>query len=128
MAAGPWLTGVATITGLAAVLYAFTNNASPYGNFSDARKAGGDRFYVKGVVDKATIFTDLSKGGLTTFQLTDMAGEKQKVFFHGTKPENLGEAKEIVVIGGFKENQFESKEMRIKCPSKYEGDSKAEQK
>ena len=114
------ISGLVAFSGIGAVLYAFSTNASSYGTFADARQAGGDRFYVKGYLDKPSVHTDMAKGGLITFNLTDIKGETQHIQYRGSKPDNLTEANEIVVIGGFHDSQFVANDMRVKCPSRYE--------
>lgn len=113
------------VCGISAVLYAFTTNASPYGSFTEAKARGGDRFYVKGFLEKDSVHTDLAKGGLLTFRLKDTEGKIERVEFRGTRPDNLTEAPEIVVVGGFVGEQFVAKDIRVKCPSRYDGKTEA---
>lgn len=101
-------------------MYAFTSNASPYGSFAEAKQTGSDRIYVKGALDKESIHTDVKAGGKTTFFLTDLKGEKEQVQLNVPRPENLGDASDVVVIGGFQGSTFVAKDIRVKCPSRYE--------
>ena len=51
-----------------------------------------------------------------------------KVILYGSKPNNFEIATSIVAKGRFRDNIFYANDILTKCPSKYEGDSKAVQR
>ena len=56
------------------------------------------------------------------FKMIDDKGEEFEVVYHGVKPANLEQAKEIVVIGRFNQGHFEAEQLLVKCPSKYQAE------
>lgn len=60
-----------------------------------------------------------------TFDLKDAKGETCNVIHQGEWPSNLEETKKVVVIGRMQGDHFQSQQMLVKCPSKYEQKDKA---
>lgn len=56
-----------------------------------------------------------------TFHMVDEQGNKSKVIFAGTKPNNFDIAPMLVVKGKYDNNVFHAEQVLTKCPSKYEG-------
>lgn len=99
----------------------FVGNASPYVTI---READGQRQQVH-VVGKIVPDT-LSQNTLArevSFQLKDDTGTMQ-VRYVGPTQSNLDHATQVVVVGNKKGNLFEASQMLVKCPSKYESDTK----
>lgn len=118
---GALITAIVSLVGIALVLYAFVNTASPYGTFSDARKSKSDSIHVAGDLVKETVHMDMNKGSIN-FDLKDSAGEKVSVVYNGPPPANMADATKVVAIGGMQaDGRFHSSKLLIKCPSKYEG-------
>ena len=50
-----------------------------------------------------------------------VAGHTMRVLYHGTKPGNFEEAKQIVAVGTYDGDAFQAEQLLVKCPSKYQG-------
>ncbi|RMF58341.1 MAG: cytochrome c maturation protein CcmE [Calditrichaeota bacterium] len=62
------------------------------------------------------------------FKMTDESGQVFQVVFHGVKPSNFDNAKEVVAVGKFHDGVFKADQILVKCPSKYEAEmAKGEQ-
>jgi len=123
MKKGPLVTAVVTILAMVGVVGAFVSNASPYVTVAQARETSGDRLHLAGALVKESIHTDF-KTRTTTFQLKDKGGEIMTVRHEGDAPANMGDAVEVVAIGRVVGDEFVSKELLTKCPSRYEGQEK----
>ena len=115
---------IAATLAMGFVVMAFVASASPYGNVSDAIRGGNDRLHVAGDVVEGTLTRDLNQNQLR-LTLKDEKGETMDVVHTGEMPSNLGEVKKVVVVGKMEGGKFQSKQMLVKCPSKYE-DEKAQ--
>jgi cytochrome c-type biogenesis protein CcmE len=47
------------------------------------------------------------------------------VIYSGPPPSNMGEATQVVAVGGMKDGVFRAHQLNLKCPSKYEGKKKS---
>ena len=54
-----------------------------------------------------------------TFQMIDEDGKLEKVFFGEPMPPDFLLSEQVVVIGGYENNQFVADDILLKCPSKY---------
>ncbi|AIE87314.1 putative cytochrome c-type biogenesis protein CcmE [Fimbriimonas ginsengisoli Gsoil 348] len=100
---------------------AFLRSASPYVTIAQAKTSSGDRLHLMGDLVKNSFHTDFKQGGSLTFLLKDPEGATVTVRHLGERPANMGEATQVVAIGGMQGSEFVSKELLLKCPSKYEG-------
>jgi cytochrome c-type biogenesis protein CcmE len=121
-AMGAALTAVICLAALSGVIYAFMANASSYVTVAEARASSADRMHLMGDLVQESVHQDLANHTLT-FDLKDKTGT-MTVVYQGTFPQNLGEAKQVVAIGGMKDGKFESDKLLVKCPSKYESEKK----
>lgn len=119
MLKGPAVTAIVAVLAMAGVVAAFMKNASPYVTIAEGRKMGGDGLHVAGNLIKSSVHTDLQTSRLT-FQLKDERGDVMTVEHAGVQPANLMEADKVVAIGGFHDGRFVSRDLLVKCPSKYE--------
>lgn len=103
-----------------AMMMAFLNSASPYVTIKEAKAMQGTSLHVIGDLDKETLFTDL-KARQVKFTIHDATGETMDVVYDGPPPSNMGEATQVVAVGGMKDGVFRAHELNLKCPSKYEG-------
>jgi cytochrome c-type biogenesis protein CcmE len=62
------------------------------------------------------------------FSAIDSLGGKVNVVYHNAKPENLEHSERLVLKGSMQGDNFECKEILMKCPSKYKDDMTAAQK
>lgn len=107
-------------------LYNLSESITSYVDFEQASGMDGNNIHVIGewVDDKPTEF---SREDLTfSFYMEDEAGQTHRVEYAGAKPNNFEDADELVVIGSMRGDVFESDDMLVKCPSKYNDPSEAE--
>jgi cytochrome c-type biogenesis protein CcmE len=121
MKVGAMVSGAVAALALGGVVIAFSNSASPYVTIRQAKGASGDRLHLAGTVDPTSVHTDVYARTLS-FRLTDQDGDTIQVINRGEIPPNLSEAKNVVAVGGVKNGVFESTQLIVKCPSKYEAD------
>jgi len=119
MKLGPVITAVVAVGSMLAVLSAFSSSASPYVTIKEARTTSGDRLHLAGDLVKDSTRADVMKRRLT-FRLRDAAGDEVTVEHTGEMPSNLAEATKIVAVGGMKGDHFESSQLIVKCPSRYD--------
>lgn len=109
---------------LAGVATLFVANASPYVDVASAKTTGGDRLHLKGSIVAGTVFPN-PKAGTVSFTLKDDFGKTMPVTYSGPPPANMGTATQVVAIGKVSGESFHAKELLLKCPSKYEAETKA---
>lgn len=101
------------------IVAAFILNASPYMSINEAKQSAGTKINVVGDIDKQTLANNAIANTIT-FDLVDPNKDRIKVVYTGATPANMGSATRVVVIGEYREGKLLAKELRIKCPSKYE--------
>jgi cytochrome c-type biogenesis protein CcmE len=103
---------------------AFTAYINPYLSVSDivehSAEYADEEIQVLGVVVNGS--RSWEEDGFPTFNLTD--GQYTVVVIHeGQLPQGFTEGQQVVVIGNLASpDRIRSKEMLVKCPSKYEGE------
>lgn len=120
---GPVVTAIIATLALSGVVVAFMQNASPYVTIAQARQTTADHLHLAGNLDKSSISNDLINHRLT-FKLKDVDGDVVTVVHSGDPPGNMGDATQVVAIGQMKGDVFYSDKLLVKCPSKYETESK----
>ncbi|MBC8064344.1 MAG: cytochrome c maturation protein CcmE [Chlorobia bacterium] len=121
---GPIFTVIIVALAIVGVSVAFIANASPYVSVSEARKSGATNVHLKGQLDKSSITNDFRDHSIR-FRMKGEDGDSVQVVYTGVSPSDMTQATEIVAIGSMKGEEFHSNKLLIKCPSKYEGSSKA---
>jgi cytochrome c-type biogenesis protein CcmE len=119
MKKGPLVTAVIAGLAMIAVIGAFASNASPYVTVAQAKSSGGDHLHLAGELLKDSIQNDFKKRTLT-FRIRDEEGQVITVVHKGDMPPNLADADRVVAVGGMKDGSFASRQLIVKCPSKYE--------
>ncbi|HVL38587.1 MAG TPA: cytochrome c maturation protein CcmE [Fimbriimonadaceae bacterium] len=109
---------------LAAMVFAFLNNASPYVTVSEARNVEGNNLHIVGDIVPNTMALDMRASTLN-FSIKDSEGAVVPVRYKGAPPSNMGSVTRVVAVGGMKEDAFQAHKLIIKCPSKYEGEQGA---
>ena len=103
-------------------------DASTYVSFSKARdvyESGSmSKFHVVGKLtkDENNIIQGISKSDdklSFSFQMIDEDGKLERVFFGEPMPPDFLLSEQVVVIGGYDNNQFVADDILLKCPSKY---------
>lgn len=123
MKTGPLLATVLAATGMAAVVYAFVLNASPYVSVNEAKRMKGDDLHVAGVMVPNTLRVN-SALRQVSFDLKDDHGEVLPIRYVGPPPANLESATRVVAVGGYHDGVLKSEKLLLKCPSKYESETK----
>lgn len=120
---GPVVTTVVALAAMVGVVGAFMSSASPYVTIAQARASKGDRLHLIGDIVKDTVSTDLATHTLS-FRLKDPTGAVVQVKHLGEPPANMGSATRLVAVGSMHGDEFVSEQLLLKCPSKYEGETK----
>lgn len=81
----------------------------------------GDRLHLACDLIPGTVKTDFSNHSIS-FDAKDEKGTKVTIV-HTGDPVNLKDATRVVAVGSFKGDVFQSSQLLVKCPSKYEGES-----
>lgn len=120
---GAILSAVAALLAIGALGAVFVTNASPYVSISEAKSSSGDGLHVAGQIEPNSIRSDIRRNQID-FVLKDDSGQKLPVVYTGAPVSNLGTATKVVAIGGMKNGAFVSSQLLVKCPSKYESETK----
>lgn len=121
MKVGQIVAVVLALLGLGVVVSAFLLNASPYVDIVQAKASKADNLHVIANLQKETVS---ARDNQVSFLISDDKGNQLPVVYKGAPPGNMGEATQIVVVGGMKGDTFVARKLILKCPSKYEQDSK----
>ena len=111
--------GAVAVMGLG---YVFVQNASPYLTI-DKLDSSTRAVHVAGKIVPGSL-EDQRVGRDIRFRLKDATGEIP-VVYNGPAVSNLASATQVVVVGEYKDKELHSKEMLVKCPSKYESGKSA---
>jgi cytochrome c-type biogenesis protein CcmE len=125
-----YLAGIALLVGFAGFsLMSFNQALTPYVSYSEAR-ATPRAVQVAGGLVKASSSYDEATAALR-FQLTDPTSKDTiRVRYHGLRPANFEDAISIVAIGRYDAaaQELHADKLLVKCPSKYQGIEKIEEK
>ncbi len=115
-----YLIAMALIVAAIGILISASKDFSSYSAFEDARKTGKLVKIVGHLAkDQEIYYNPETDANYFSFYLTDKNGETSKVILKAPKPQDFELSEQIVLTGEMKENQFEAKNMLLKCPSKY---------
>ncbi|MDR6560738.1 MULTISPECIES: cytochrome c maturation protein CcmE [Arcicella] len=128
--------GLIVIAIAVAILVSTGTEASTYVDFSVAEnmaKAGdNDQVHVVGKLKKDAsgniqdlVYNPVLDANHLEFMLIDNNGREQKVIYNAPKPQDMGRAEQMVIIGNMDGNVFKCEKILLKCPSKYQ-DGKVE--
>ena len=109
------------VGGTVALTTAFVNNSSPYVTVKETEGRGAT-VHVVGKIAPKTLRRNIMAQEVR-FELIDETGS-MPVVYTGPPQANLETATQVVVIGSRKDGVFQSKQMLVKCPSKYESEDK----
>ncbi len=123
MVKGPVVTAVVAFLAMAGVVGAFMSGGSRYVDIAEAKELGGDSLHLAGVIKDHKSHTDRETGHIL-FELTDKTGVTCEVEHVGVRPASLMDADKVVAVGSFHNGKFISRELLVKCPSKYKEDDK----
>ncbi len=110
-----------------AALIGSLSDSSSYASLTEAFEQPGREFHVVGTLDKSQpiVYEPSVNASLTRFSMVDLNGKKCKVNLAMAKPNDLERSERIVLIGeADAEGNFHAKDMLLKCPSKYNEETK----
>jgi cytochrome c-type biogenesis protein CcmE len=119
----PLVVGSLALTGM---VFTFVNQATPYVTVKEAQAGNTGRVHLPGEMVQESIQV-ASKERIVRFTLKDEKGDQIPVVYQGNAPANMGTSTKVVVIGRVEEGVFQANDMLIKCPTKYESESKLPQ-
>ena len=123
--------GLVIIAIAVAILVSTGTEAGTYVNFTDAesKAKNGDisAVHVIGKLKKSIsgeiedlIYNPAIDANHLEFTMIDDKGRSQKVVYNAPKPQDLGKAEQIVIIGSMEGEVFKCDKILLKCPSKYQ--------
>lgn len=117
-----YIAGAVLIAGFAVLIVMdLQSAATPYvTSVREARKMQDRPIQFMGDIIKSTAKYDDATDELS-FQLRDREGDTIAIRFKGVKPANFDSADKAVVVGNYRGDEFIADDLRLKCPSKYEG-------
>ncbi len=107
------------------VILSTIKDSSSFVSFSEAVENPGVSYQVIGELnkEKELEYDPHENANLFSFYMLDAEGNEQKVYFHGTKPQDFERSEQVVVHGKFENNEFHASKILMKCPSKYNNGS-----
>ncbi|MEM7367664.1 MAG: cytochrome c maturation protein CcmE [Bacteroidota bacterium] len=96
-----------------------SQNASIYTDFATAKASNNQVHIVGKWVQRDQASYDQSQD-LFSFYMQDTLKRVEMVHYFDPKPINFEQAEKVVVVGGYKQDQFVADKIVMKCPSKYE--------
>jgi cytochrome c-type biogenesis protein CcmE len=112
------------------ILTSLSNN-STYATFKEAGENPGNVYHVVGKLDKSKpfLYDPHLNANLFTFYMVDQNGAERKVMLDKPKPDDFEQSDQIVVIGKAPNgDEFQAKDILMKCPSKYKANGSSLQK
>jgi cytochrome c-type biogenesis protein CcmE len=111
---------VAAIT----VLISYTGNLTTYETIASAKEKQGKFVNLIAKIDKTqpVEYDAIKNPNYLVFTALDTLGNTVKVVYHNTKPTDMEKSERIVLKGKMNGNEFECKDILLKCPSKYKDD------
>jgi cytochrome c-type biogenesis protein CcmE len=128
------LAGVIIIGVAIAVIVSTLGDASTYVSFSEARSMAesGKNAKVHVVGQLVRDDSGQARGVEPTddklavhFMMADNNNEVQRVFYNEPMPPDLLRSEQVVVVGNYRNGQFEADQILLKCPSKYQDENVA---
>jgi len=107
-----------------AVLISFLPALTTYETVASAKEKMGKTVEIIARLDKSqpVEYNPLENSNYLSFTAVDSLGNKVKVVYNNTKPDNLEHSERLVLKGKMKEDHFECTNILMKCPSKYMDD------
>jgi|DewCreStandDraft_4_1066084.scaffolds.fasta_scaffold01560_4 cytochrome c-type biogenesis protein CcmE len=99
----------------------FKSLLTPYVGFQEAM-ASETQVQVKGKIVRESVRFDREANRLI-FDITDEEGRRMTVEYGRAAPGNFAQASHVVAVGQAKNGVFEARDLLIKCPSKYQGET-----
>jgi cytochrome c-type biogenesis protein CcmE len=122
-------THIIILIGIAAaivVLISYTGSLTTYETVASAKQKPGKFVNLIAKIDKTqpVEYDAVKNPNYLSFTAVDTLGNAVKVIFHNSKPQDMEKSERIVLKGRMSGEQFDCKEILLKCPSKYKDDVK----
>ncbi len=106
------------------VLISYTGNLTTYETIASAKQKPGKFVNLIAKIDKTQPleYDAVKNPNYLSFTALDTLGNTVKVVYHNTKPTDMEKSERIVLKGKMNGNEFECKDILLKCPSKYKDD------
>ncbi len=113
-----------------AVLISYMGNVTTYETIASAREKEGKfvNMIAKLDMSQPLEYDAVKNPNYLTFTAVDTLGNKIKVVYRNTKPTDMEKSERLVLKGKVQGDQFECKDILLKCPSKYKDDMEAQKK
>lgn len=107
-------------------IVAAVSDSSSYASFEEAFSNPEHEYHVVGELDRnASIdYNPKEDPNVMSFYMVDRNGTRKKVILNRSKPNDFERSEKIVLIGSAKEDAFYATDILLKCPSKYEDQSR----
>jgi len=96
-----------------------SSNASTYSDFPAAKASNKTVHVVGSWVNRDQTSYDPSTD-MFQFYMQDTTNNVELVYYQDPKPQNFEQAEKVVVVGGYKDENFVAEKIIMKCPSKFE--------
>lgn len=110
---------------LGVLVYSLSDNTT-FVSIAEAKAQPGEEVKVKGFLYKAdeVVYEPSVNANLTRFTLVDEHGDKCRIALKKAKPYDFERSESIVLTGRMEGGDFVASDMLLKCPSKYNEQSK----
>ncbi len=114
------------IVALIVGLLAYSVDFSTYDSIASAKQKQGKFVHIIAKLDttQPIEYDPINNPNYLSFYAVDSLGGKTKVVYYNSKPTDLEKSERVVMKGKMQNDQFECKEILLKCPSKYKDDKK----
>ncbi len=118
--------GIVLIAVCIAAIIGSISDSSTYASFEEAFENKGSEYHVVGTLnrDKEVHYDPEENPNLMSFYLVDQEGNERKVYLNRSKPQDFERSENIVLIGKAREDAFYATDLLMKCPSKYENETR----
>lgn len=106
------------------VIISYTGDLTTYESISSAREKEGKfvNLIAKLDTNHPLEYDPVANPNYLSFTAIDTLGNSVKVIYHNSKPTDMEKSERLVLKGKMQGDQFECKEILMKCPSKYKDD------
>lgn len=110
---------------LGALVYSLSDNTT-FVSVAQAKAQPGQEVKLKGFLYKAdeVVYQPALNANLTEFTLVDEHGDRCRIALKKAKPYDFERSESIVLTGHMEGQAFVASDMLLKCPSKYNEQSK----
>ncbi|MCG9899988.1 MAG: cytochrome c maturation protein CcmE [Sediminibacterium sp.] len=109
------------------VIISYTGDLTTYESISSAREKEGKfvNLIAKLDTNQPLEYDPVTNPNYLSFTAIDTLGNTVKVVYNNSKPTDMEKSERLVLKGKMNGDQFECKEILMKCPSKYKDDPNA---